>query len=419
MILAGVVGIGVTAASDAYITLHFSFALCAKAGGMTLLSAFLLIVDIRPRYRATEYRDYSEETKATETKKQLRQKAAQRPTTLGEYLNQRNTEPDDDHRHNTKAEYLGRRKQKPRHMKQQSETDQYSNKGYKEDKYAYDDYDDKDGGFAQRNKTDDKFQNKQTREDKRTYRNHSAEVYGDADGHNRPYLSEASREYNAENGFNEVMQYAKMNRLRNEFEDEEKYLGKYEDNEYSNPKMTEENVAQKVAQYAENQTPQNYSRFGELPTGQYKYQKKYSGQVDRNYQRHDKDPENNIDFNQSAVSHVHSNNKIPQLNRSPNASETRRQNNWASQYEPGNKNDEYYGNQPVQVVQNYRRCGQVDYYSSQPSPPRNSPDSYHGKSDPYDNQSDSKIVLPSSYSDSQEASHSSRSRQDRSNETTV
>ena len=414
LILAGVVGIGATAASDPYIALHFSFALCAKAGGMTILAAFLLIVDIRPRFRTREYREYSEEQKDTENKKQPRQKSDKRPTTLGEYLNQRNTEPGDDNRPNKEAEYLGRRKKKDRQLKQQSETDKYMNKGCEEYKYSEDDT---DGGFEQRKKTEDKFETKGSREDKYAYRKHSADLYDDEYAHNRKYTDEAVPTLTDENHFNEIMQYAQMNSLRNEYEADEQHPDKYENERYSNSKVSEDNIIQNVDPCEENQIPRTVTNFSEYPTGQYVDQNKYQSPVARKYQPQVTKAAVERDFNQSADSYNSTNNKLPQLNRSPNASETRRHNdNWDSRYDFDNQNNGYSGNQPVQMVQNYRRRGQVDYYSSQPSPPRiRHADNTYGQSDPVDRN----ITLPPSYSEPRDTSYGSRSRQGRSNETEV
>ena len=414
LILAGVVGIGATAASDPYIALHFSFALCAKAGGMTILAAFLLIVDIRPRFRAREYREYSEEKKDTENKKQPRRKPDQRPTTLGEYLNQRNTEPGDDNRQNKEAEYLGRRKKKDRPMKHQSETDRYTNKGCEEDNYSDDD---KDGGFEQRKKTEDKFKIKERREDEYAYRKHSADLYDDAYAHNRKYTNEAAPTLTDENHYNEIMQYAQMSSLRNEDEAEEQHPDTYEDERYSNPTGSVDIMTQNVDPCEENQIPRTVTNLWEDPTGQYKDQNEYPRSVARKYQPQVTKAAVERDSNQSVDSYKFTNNKLPQLNRSPNASETRRQNdNWESRYDYDNQNNGYYGNQPVQMVQNYRRRGQVDYYTSQPSPPHiRHADNTYGESDP----ADRNITLPPSYSEPRDTSYGSRSRQGRSNETEV
>ena len=412
MILAGVVGIGATAANDPYINLHFSFALCAKAGAMTILAAFLLIVDIRPRFRAREYREYTEEKKDTENKKQKHQKSEQRPTTLGEYLNQRNAESSDDNRQNKEADYLARRKKKDRQMKQYRETDQYANKGCEENGYSDDD---KDAGFEQRKKKKETFQTKRNMEDKYVHRKHSADLYDDGYVHKRKYSNEANQIPTDENQFNEDMQYAQINSFRNDYEDDEQKPSRYDDLNNSFPKSAEDINTRNAGPYNETQEhsklPETITRSREPPASPYKDQNKYPTPVPRKYQAQVPKAAAERDFNLGEDTGY----KMPQLNRSPNASEARRQNNWDSRYNYDNQNYGYYGNHSVQEEQNQMRSGQVDNYPYQPSAPRN----YYGASMYRPSETEGRNINLSPTNHLRGTSHGSRSKQSRSNETEV
>ena len=412
LILAGVVGIGATAANDPYINLHFSFALCTKAGAMAILAAFLLIVDIRPRFRAREYREYTEEKKDTENKKQKHQKSDQRPTTLGEYLNQRNAESSDDNRQNKEADYVARRKKKDRQMKQYRETEEYANKGCEGDGYSDDD---KDAGFEQRKKKEETFQTKRNREDKYEHRKHSADLYDDGYVHKRKYSNEANQIPTDENQFNEDMQYAQINSFRNDYEDKEQYPSRYEDLNNSYPKSAEDINTRNVDPYNETQEhsklPETVTSSRQLPASPYKDQHKYPTPVPRKYQTQVPKAADERDFNRIADTGY----KMPQLNRSPNASESRLQHDWDSRYNYDNQNYGYYGNQSVQVEHNQMRRGQVDHNPSQPSAPRN----YFGTNTYGLSETEGRNINLSPSYQPQGTSHGARSKQSRSNETEV